>query len=247
MNQEHLETLLAVTEQDNGTWIAMVPEMTSMWSRGATRQAAIEQWASEYDVSFLHPIFASCLQERVAASKLGPVIVTEVKQEIEPDNGRSDQIVVVERLLATYKRAFPWQDKPEHKDAQGRLSRTYYEDARSYSQSCTDFVIGNAKEEGVTSHAYRMSEGTFEHHSWWYVLSRDGSPVLNHSHHTECYDYALHSMQDTDLYNEFGMVRPMTGCELRTSHNKMETYYAKDGSYTPQYIYAPITEEKIKA
>jgi hypothetical protein len=81
MTQEHLETLLTVKQQGDGIWIAMVPEIPMMWAKAATRQAAIDQWANEYDKALVHPILASCLRERVAASKpLGSVTVTEEKQ-----------------------------------------------------------------------------------------------------------------------------------------------------------------------
>lgn len=62
-----LRTLIVTTQQANGTWIAKVPELVTMWAKGATKELAIQQWLSEYDVLILRPIFEGIQQERIQA------------------------------------------------------------------------------------------------------------------------------------------------------------------------------------
>lgn len=72
MNQQQLRSLLTVTQQNDYTWRAMVPEMPTMWRTGHTEAEAIANWKKEYDQPFLEPIFTDVLQERAEHPPLVP-------------------------------------------------------------------------------------------------------------------------------------------------------------------------------
>jgi hypothetical protein len=64
MNHQQLRKLLTVTQQNDYTWIAMLPELPIMWETGNSKDEAGENWLKEYDQPSFSPIFTSLLQKR---------------------------------------------------------------------------------------------------------------------------------------------------------------------------------------
>ena len=68
-----LRDLLMVTQQNDYTWMASLPELRLMWTTGHSESEAIDNWLREYDQPTFAAIFASLLQER---AKHPPLVVT---------------------------------------------------------------------------------------------------------------------------------------------------------------------------
>ncbi|GLV61211.1 hypothetical protein KDH_80270 [Dictyobacter sp. S3.2.2.5] len=64
ITHQQARQLLSVTQQNDYTWMAVLPELTSMWAMGHSEDEAIEQWLRDYDQPALAPIFAALLLER---------------------------------------------------------------------------------------------------------------------------------------------------------------------------------------
>lgn len=64
MNQQQARDLLQVTQQNDYTWQAVLPETPMMWQPGHSADEAIANWQKEYDQPFFASLFAHLLQER---------------------------------------------------------------------------------------------------------------------------------------------------------------------------------------
>jgi hypothetical protein len=72
MDQQQARDLLRVTQQNDYTWQAMVPEMPMMWQTGHSEAEAIANWQKEYDQPFFAQLFAQVLQQRAEHPPLVP-------------------------------------------------------------------------------------------------------------------------------------------------------------------------------
>ena len=145
----------------------------------------------------------------------------------------------VEQLLAAYHQDHPFVDKSEHTKETGQCLELYYSDVFTYNKACCEWVQQQMEEQGIFIHIFRLSEGRRVLDSYLYDLIVDKREVIHAVPHQEVYEYALHMMQNQDVYCEHHMSHPETGQSLRKAYNDMESKYAEDGTYIPQYSYGP--------
>lgn len=72
MDQQQAQNLLSITQQNDYTWQAILPEMPMMWQTGHSEAEAIANWQKEYDQPFFAQIFAQVLQQRAEHPPLVP-------------------------------------------------------------------------------------------------------------------------------------------------------------------------------
>lgn len=72
MNRQQVGALLTVTQVNDYTWMAVLPELTMMWANGYSEREAREKWLQEYDQPNLAPIFLSILQARAKHPRITP-------------------------------------------------------------------------------------------------------------------------------------------------------------------------------
>jgi hypothetical protein len=77
MNQQ-VRDLLKVTQQNDYTWQAVLPEMPMMWQTGHSEAEAVANWQREYDQPLFAPVFAHLLQQR---ARHPPLVANASKEQ----------------------------------------------------------------------------------------------------------------------------------------------------------------------
>ena len=152
----------------------------------------------------------------------------------------------VEQLLLTYQQEHPFLTIPEHTDERGLSTERFYQDVLAHTLIFSQQMQDQAQAQGITTHTFRLSRGRRIGDSYHYDLSIDQRIVLADSHYQEVHEYALQHMENQDLYLEAPAEMPITGRELRKSHNYIQDELAADTTYIPKYSYqpGPFTSER---
>ncbi len=77
MNQQQARDLLRVTQQNDYTWMAVLPEVHLMWAEGHSEDEAIANWQREYDQPAFASLFTSIQAERAKHPSEARVVSSE--------------------------------------------------------------------------------------------------------------------------------------------------------------------------